>query len=589
MRVRTVKSAKGSISYAIIRDITKPDGKRSTQIIKTLGNHETLKKEHPDMEPMEYAKKVAQQLKEEEAKGKVTIVKEYDTEHLIDRDVQNGKDIGYLFLDKIFYDLKLDKVCQSLTKDSKTTFDLTEVLKTLISTRIMHPSSKRNSFNLSQAYLTLPQLDIQHIYRGLDLLAKSSNTIQEIVYKNSATIIQRDTHILYYDCTNFFFEIEEEDDFRKYGRSKENRPNPIVRMGLFMDGSGLPLAFSLFPGNENEQPTLKPLEKRIFRDFNLSDMVVCTDAGLSSAANRRFNDTRRRRYVTTQSLKKLRKPLREWALDKSGWKLAHTKPGDPHHGKVFHLDDVDLSDTTKTYYKNRWEPAELTSEEKKHHIQAFEERYVVTFSPKYKAYQETIRGRQVERADKKLKSREPLKNNHPNSPNRFIQRTSVTDHGELANDHYQINEKAIELEAQFDGFYCVATNLETTIEDIIGINQGRWEIEESFRLLKMEFKSRPVYLSTENRIKAHFLVCYLSLLVFRILEKRMASEHTISEIIQALKNMKITKLTEDAYIPHYTRTNVTDKLHEASGFRTDYQLLQKKYLKQLERNIKSGR
>lgn len=276
-------------------------------------------------------------------------------------------------------------------------------------------------------------------------------------------LVERETRILYYDCTNFFFEIEEEDDYRKYAKSKENRPNPIVQMDLFMDGSGLPLAYSMFPGNSNEQPSLKPLEKRIIRDFNLSDLVVCTDAGLSSNANRR--------YVTTQSLKKFRKPLKDWALDKAEWKLAHTQPGDPDHLKTFNLDEINLDDRTKTYYKERWEPAERTAEEKKHQVRPLEERYIVTFSPKYKAYQATIRERQIDRALKKLAQKEPLKTTKPHSPNRFIKRCSATAEGELAKDHYTLDQSVIDKEAQYDGFYCVATNLETEVEDIIAVNQ----------------------------------------------------------------------------------------------------------------------
>lgn len=586
MRVKTVKSAKGSISYSIIQDITKPDGKRSTEIVKNLGNHETLKQLHPEMEPMDYAKQVARELTEAEAKGKVTIIKEFDSERLIEQDHQHGYDIGYLFIDKLFYALKLDRICAQIAQQSRITFDLGQVLKTLVSTRILYPSSKRHSLQLSQSYLTPPSLELQHIYRGLDLLAEHSERIQEAVYKNSATLVERDTRVLYYDCTNFFFEIEEEDDFRKYGKSKEHRPNPIVQMGLFMDGSGLPLAYSMFPGNNNEQPSLKPLEKRVIRDFNLSDLVVCTDAGLSSSVNRRFNNTHHRRYVTTQSLKKFRKPLKEWALDTTGWKLAHTQPGDPDYHKTFNLDEIDFDERTKTYYKERWEPMERTAEEKKQNVRPLEERYIVTFSPKYKAYQATIRERQIDRALKKLAQKEPLKTTNPHSPDRFIKRSSATSEGELAKDHYVLDQSVIDKEAQYDGFYCVATNLETDVEDIIAVNQRRWEIEESFKIMKTEFKSRPIYLSKENRIKAHFLTCFLSLLIFRMLEQRMQSQHTICEIIQTLRSMKLTKLTEDAYLPHYTRTNVTDSIHQASGFRTDYQLLTKKKLKTIEKNIR---
>lgn len=589
MRVKTVTSANGSISYSIIKDITRPDGKRSTKIVENLGNDTYLKEKYPHLDPMAYAKKRAQELKDEEDKGKITFVKRYDSAQPLPLEQLNGSNIGYLFLDKIFYDLKLDRLCQRISKETNVTFDLIQIMKTLISTRILFPSSKRSSLKLSQDYLIPPKIELQHIYRGLDLLAEHSDTIQAFAYKQSDAIIERDTSVLYYDCTNFYFEIEEEDDLRKYGKSKEHRPNPIVQMGMFMDGSGIPLAFSIFPGNENEQPSLKPIEKRVMKDFDVRDVIVCTDAGLSSLANRRFNNTTHRKYITTQSLKKFRQPLREWALSPSGWKIAGLKPGNKHYNKTYHLDDIDLDDLSITYYKERWEPRELTKEEKQMNCTSLEERYVVTFSPKYKAYQASIRERQINRALTKLNQKDPLKNRNLNSPDRFIHRVAVTENGEKAKDHYRLNEDVIAQEAKYDGYYCIATNLETSIEEIVRLNQQRWEIEENFRILKTDFKSRPVYLSRANRIQAHFLICFLSLLIYRILEKRMGGNYTIGDITKTLKQMSMTKLTEDYYIPHYTRTLLTDAIHEASGFRTDYELLDKKEFKKIEKKIKSGK
>lgn len=587
MRVKTVKSRHGSISYSIIRDIKKPDGTRSTEVVVNLGNHTQLQEKCPDMDPMDYARQIAKEMTEAEKKGQVTLVQKYDMTRLTSLNQHNGHDIGYFFLDQLFYQLKLDKVCDNIKKQTKVTFDLTEILKTLISTRILYPSSKRSSHALSQHYFTPPQMELHHVYRALDVLAEQSEAIQTAVYKQSCELVERNTHVLYYDCTNFFFEIEEEDDFRRYGRSKEHRPNPIVQMGLFLDGSGLPLAFTIFPGNQNEQPSLKPLEKRIIKDFQLSNLVICTDAGLSSAANRRFNTTKTRRFVTTQSIKKMKKSLKDWALDRSGWKLAHLSPNHPDYGKEFHLDEIDQMDASKMYYKERWELAEITKEERALHIKPFEERYVVTYSAKYQTYQETIRHRQVERATRKIHQRDPLKTRHPQSPSRFIKRTSVTKQGEQATDYYSINESVIEEEARYDGFYCIATNLEGPVEDILSINHQRFDIEKAFSELKGEFKSRPVYLSREERIQAHFLVCFLALTIFRILQHQLASHESIETIIRTLREMKVTRLDHAHFIPHYTRTLMTDKLHEHAGFRTDYELIPKKALKKIEKNIRN--
>ncbi|MBS4457057.1 IS1634 family transposase [Tuanshanicoccus lijuaniae] len=604
MRVRTVKSSNGSIYYAVIRDIKKENGKRSTQIVENLGSHKKLLQEHPEMDPMDYAKQVARELTEKENEGKITFIHQYDTKRLIKLGESNGFDVGQLFLDKIFYELKLDKLCKTLKGSSKISFDLTAILKMLISTRILYPGSKRSSLTLAKNYLTPPDIDLHQIYRGLDLLSKNMEKIQQHAYLASKEVVKRDTQVLFYDCTNYFFEIEEEDNFRKYGVSKEHRPNPIIQMGLFMDGSGMPLAFSLFEGNKNEINSLKPIEKQIIKDFELSDLIVCTDAGLSSFANKRFNSLQNRHYITTHSIKKMKRDLAEWALSPEGWKIfdgdSTTKKKDK---MLYHLDDVNrqiqayrdgktspegLRLMNATFYKESWERRELSPEEKQHHLKPFEERYIVTYSPKYQQYQANIRERQINRALKKLEQTDPMKNTNPHSPNRFVKTEYVTENGEVVKLIYRINQEAIDKEAQYDGFYCVATNLESSIESIVGINKQRWEIEECFRILKTEFKSRPVYLSRENRIRAHFLTCFLSLLVYRILEQRM-KDYTVSEIIQTLRGMRIAKIAEEAFVPQYTRTEITDKLHEISGFRTDYEFIEKKSLKKIERQIKSGK
>jgi transposase len=385
-----------------------------------------------------------------------------------------------------------------------------------------------------------------------------------MLYKNSEKVCKRDTHILYYDCTNFFFETtceDEPDNLRQYGVSKEHRPNPIVGMGLFMDAKGIPLAFDIYPGNKNEQLTMCPIEERIKKDFGKSEFIAVTDAGLSSRANKRFNSEGGRAYITTQSLKKLSKDLQEWALAKDGWRLARSK-------KTYTIDEIEddfVKNYNRIFYKERMIKADGKD--------ALEEKLIVTFSLKYREYCANIRDKQVRRAEKKLeRGISTVNRKSQNDPARFIECRSITGDGEVAtNTVAHINEDKVAKEAVFDGFYAVSTSLvdEGSVSEILKINKNRWEIEECFRIMKTEFEARPVYLSRQERIKAHFLVCFIALLVYRILEQKLGYKYTCDQILNALKSMQLAEFKGFGYACIYNPTEITDAMHEVCGFRTD--------------------
>ena len=572
MRIKVSRS-KNSESYYVIKDIYK-NNKRTTKVVEALGNRQEILEKHPGVDPLEWAKNYAKQLKEEEKQKNAKIIAKYDPNKIISKGKQLSFNIGYLFLQSIYHELKIDKICKAISKRYEFSFDLHTILSRLIYMRVLHPTSKKGTFESAQDLLEPHRVKPQHIYRALDVLAGESDYIEEMVYKNSLDVVERNTSVLYYDCTNFYFEIEEAEGLKQYGMSKENRPNPIVQMGLFMDGSGLPLAFVIHAGNQNEQPTLKPLEKRIMKDFKLSKFIVCTDAGLSSHENRLYNSMGNRAYVTTQSIKKLKKHLKEWALDPEGWSLFGNSDGGARRQKKINLHDIHADDK-RTYYKERWI-----------NENGLEQRFIVTFSPKHKRYQQAIRERQIDRAIKKIERSERLKKG-PNDLARFIQSTHVTSEGEIAKKtQHTLNDKQIEKESMYDGFYGVCTNLESTVDEIIQINQQRWEIEETFRILKSEMRSRPVYVRNDNRVKAHFLTCFLSLLVYRILEKKLDESFTCPEIIQTLRKMNVMEYPGEGYIPTYTRTDVTDELHKVFGFRTDTEIVEQKRMKKIIKQTK---
>lgn len=572
----SISKSKNAILFYIIES-TYIGKKHSTRIVEKLGTLDEVKIKASGEDPYKWAKNYAIELTRQDKENKRNIVKYYSQSKLIDKDINQSFNAGYLFLQKIYYSLGINNICNEIKDKYQFHYDLNNILSNLIYSRIIYPSSKLKALEVSKNFLEQPTFSYNDILRSLEVLAKESDFIQSELYKNSLKYSKRNDKVLFYDCTNYYFEIEEEDNFRKYGKSKEHRPNPIISMGLFLDGDGIPLTFDTFEGSKNEQITLKPLEEKIINNFNNPMFVVCTDAGLSSTANRKFNNKCNRKFVTTQSLKKLKQFLKDWSLDLSkGWHLSGSD-------KTFDIsklrDNADLVNKyyDKVFYKERWIKED-----------GIEQRLIITFSPKFQEYQRHIREKQISRAINIIENNpKKIKSNNENDPKRFIEVISTTKDGEVAeSSSYILNQEKINDEAKYDGLYAVCTNLEDSVEEIIKINKRRWEIEESFRIMKSEFKARPVYLSREDRIKAHFLTCFLSLVIFRYLEKKLDEKYTVSKIIDTLKNYELNLVRND-YIPTYTRTDITDLLHEEFKFRTDFEIISEKNLKKICKQTKS--
>lgn len=568
MRLKITKS-KNAASLYVIKDVIR-NGKRTTKIVEKLGTLEELKKKFKNEDPIEWSKKYIKNLNDQEKINTRKIIIEKSQNKLIEREKQTLYNCGYLFLEKIYYELKLNNICKEISQKYQFKFDLNSILSNLIYTRIIEPSSKLSSFEAAKKFIEQPNYELHDIYRALEVISKETEFIEAEVYKNSLSVVNRNTKILYYDCTNYFFEIEQAEGLKQYGLSKENRPNPITQMGLFMDGDGFPLAFNINSGNTNEQTTLKPLEKQIIKDFELSKFIVCTDAGLASNENRKFNNIQNRSYIVTQSLKKIKGYLKDWALSPENWHTINSN-------KKINLNNVDKSgENEEIYYKERWI-----------NENGLEQRLIVSYSPKYAEYQRSVRNRQIERAQNLINNPTKISKNRQDDPKRFIKSASVTNDGEIASKKViSLNTTAIEKEEEFDGFYAVCTTLEDDISEIIKINKRRWEIEESFRILKTDFKARPVYLKRDDRIKAHFTTCFLSLLIYRILEHKLDEKYTNEKIISTLREMNLAYEFEEGYIPLYTRNDITDELHGKYEFRTDYEITTENKMKKILKNIK---
>lgn len=568
-----ITKSKNAESFYIAKSYVKANGSTSSAIVRKLGTLNQLIVEHGPTrdDVLAWAKnevklETERYKKEKEAK---TVLIPFHADRQLDYDKQTFYRGGYLFLQSIYYGFQMNKTCRKLKAKYKFKYDINAILSDLIYARVLEPASKRSSFKTASEFMEKPAYELHDVYRALDVLGNECDFIQSEVYKNSHFIGKRNDQVLYCDCTNYYFEIEQEDGDKKYGKSKEHRPNPIIQMGLFMDGDGIPLAFSLFPGNTNEQKSLKPLEQKVIGDFGCQKFIYCSDAGLASEDIRTYNHLGERAFIVTQSIKKLPAEDKTWALNKSGFKrVADDMPVD-----ITALPD----DDTSLYYKEEpYTPKKL------------HQRLIITYSPKYARYQKAIREKQVERAEKMIASGNTKKQRkNPNDPGRFIGTIAATEDGEAAKVHTFLDENKIAGEAMYDGLYAVCTDLlDDDVSGILKVSEGRWQIEECFRIMKTDFSARPVYLQDGNRIKAHFLICFLALLSYRALEKELDYQYTCEEILDTLRGMNFAGIQEQGFVPLYKRLKITDDLHEACGFRTDYQFITKSQMKTIQKKSK---
>ena len=586
-----VSKSKNSATYYIQKSFRNENGKNSARIVERLGTMKELIARFGEEDPLGRARKYVAELTAEENESKRKVMVEYNPAALIKKNTRRSYNGGYLFLQKVYHELGLDKICRKIEKTHRNKFDLDAILQMLLYTRVLYPGSKRSSLEDAKRFIDQPECDIHQVYRALSLLAKESDAIQADVYKRSLKLGRRNSSVIYYDCTNYYFESEEESGLRQYGHSKESRPNPIVQMGLFTDKDGIPLAFCINPGNTAETTTLKPLEDKLREKFGISKVVVCTDGGLASYENRLNDHVGERAFITVQSLKKLEKSLQDWALETKGWRLVNFngKNGPELSDEEYDLTGLDPGAyADELFCRERWIKTKLskTGEE-------LEQRLIVTFSFKYRDYLRHVREKQIARAESIIKSGAAGKlGKGQNDPKRFITSESCTACGELA-EHvsYTLNQEMIDQEARFDGFYGICTDLDDNAPEIIRMNGGRWIIEDCFRITKTDFEARPVFLQRDDRIRAHFLTCFLALILYKYLARKVnrgGKHFTPDDIIGTLQDMNFLSIPGEGYIPTYTRTDLTNNLHGSAGFRTDTQIVTKKAMRSIIAQTKTA-
>lgn len=601
MRLKSSKS-KGSESFSIIGDFVDPvSKKRSTYVVEALGNLSFwMEKLNTDSRDVVVAH-LKQLIKERNAKtkeelGDITLSLSQTKE--IPAGQERCFNIGYSFLMNILYSLGLKTICSEISSRYQFKYNLEKILCHEVCSRIISPGSKKADFENKAHLFNSPDFDLQHLYRSLPVLAKERYTIESSLYSALSKSFGVNKKVLFFDCTNFYFEIEEEDTdgLRKYGKSKEHRPNPIVQYGLFMDGSGIPLCDICFEGNKNEQESLRSLEKIIDSDFGGGQFIVCADAGLNGWANKIYNDKKdNRAYIVTQPVRKLNKTLKEWAVDPQGWHLPECP------GVQFDIRNLKGSETVNingtaiptdklVFYKDRWTKTKKKDPETGNSYE-LEEHLIVSFSTKYQKYQKRIRDAKIERAESLLKNPGRITTKDERNPRYFIKQITVTENGEVADDtEYSIDEEKVAELEKYDGFYAVCTDLEDKcIDEILKINRNRWESEESFEIMKSNLKTRPMYVTREEAIKGHLLICFMALQVYRILEHLLESRYTIEPTINTLRKLNVTYLGGTTYVPAFKKTPLVEDLQNLFGYSISYEALTEKYLKQILRKSKPSK
>lgn len=501
------------------------------------------------------------------------------------------RNIGYFFLQDLMKGLRLKDFFHQKTEGRKITFDCYTISRFLAYARILDPLSKHATWHKLDTYYEQPDFDYQHILRFMDLLEEHYNDYLAWLFKQSNTIVQRDTSVLYYDCTNFYFESEQPDEdivdevtgeifkgMRQYGFCKEHRPNPIVEMGLFMDSRGIPITMCLHPGNTREQLTAIPLEKEVMKMLPDAKFIYCADAGLGSYNIRKFNSMGGRAFIVTQSIKKMSDVLKEAVFNDYDYRLLSTDgPVTINAMKNFdRFDDKNLGLYNDFAYKvveadksldlGLYEDVTLkngrTVKRKARGI--LKQRIIITFSRKVMEYQRAVRSRQIERAKKLLGLKDPEEiKKGPNDVKRFLKRTAKTTSGEDVVVEYILDEDKIAKEEKYDGYYAVATNLLDPAKDILAVSNKRYQIEECFRIMKTNFDGRPVNHRLRERIRAHFLICYTALLVYRLLEAQLDEQGThvtTDNLITTLKNMNVANVHDIEYMALYNGSKTLDAL-----------------------------
>lgn len=617
MKLYYDKRAKDPIYY--IQHGFRHGKKTTTRNVARIGKHSELLKATDD--PLAYAKEQVAKANDEMKNRKVTMEVTIDFDEKIKSSSDlvsssNQLNIGYFFLQKIYHDLAIDSFFAEVTADTKITYNANLVNRFLTYARILEPDSKLGTYDHLHRYYEQPAFEYVHILRTMDILEQNYDEYISHLFNYSNRIVPRDTAVCYFDCTNYYFEIECDDDnyvdevtgevtkgLRKYGPSKDHKPNPLVEMGLFMDRHGIPISMCINSGSDNEQTCALPLEQKLAQMLNGKKFIYCADAGLGSYNIRKFNSMGGRAFIVTQSIKKLSKVLKEAVFNDYDYRLLSTdQPVTIERLKSFDKKDKEnlplyLDKAYKIIEADKALDLGLYEEKKSKNGRIrkvkskalLKQKVIVTFSRKVMEYQRHIRNKQIERAKHLLKNLDPdTYKKGPHDVTRFIKRVSSTKGGEKVKDTYVINQSIIDEEEKYDGYYAIATNLDDDASSIVEISSKRHQIEDCFRVMKTNFSVRPIHHQNRERIIAHFLICYTALLIYRLLEVKLdtyGTHFTIDNVIETLKNMEVSNVQDMYYQSTYRGSQICTALNAVFGLALDRKYYQPKELNKKIRRI----
>ena len=587
--------------------------KTTTKNVARIGKHSELLKITDD--PLAYAKEQVKKYNEEyKNKNCVSLEIKVDFAEKIKATGDTAShstllNIGYFFLQQFYHDLKIDSFFESITADRKNGFDPNLINRFLTYSRILYPDSKLGTHQNLCRFYEQPVFDYVHILRTMDILQEHYDEYIAHLFETSCQLVKRDTSVCFYDCSNYYFEVETDDEdyvdavtgetikeLRKYGPCKEHRPNPIVEMGLFMDRDGIPLSMCITSGSDNEQTTAIPLEKQLTKMFKGKKFIYCADAGLGSLNIRNFNSMGGRAFIVTQSIKKLSDTLQQAVFSDTDYHLLSSdepatikdmKEFDQHdpqnwdlyNDRIYKIIPADKAFDLGLYEEKTGKNGSVRKVKSKAVVP---QKIIVSFSRKMMEYQRYIRNRQIERAKKLLKNLDPeTYKKGPHDVTRFIKRTSSTKSGEKITDQYTIDPSVIEEEEKYDGFYAVATNLDDSAKDILEVSTNRYKIEDCFRMMKTNFSARPVFHQKRERIMAHFMICYTALLIYRLMEKKLdlhGTHYTADTLIETMKSMDVANIEDMCYMSTYTSSEACTALNAITGLGLDKKYYQPKEL-----------
>ena len=591
--------------------------KTTTKNVARIGKHSELLKITDD--PLAYAKEQVKKYNEEyKNKNCVSLEIKVDFAEKIKATGDTAShstllNIGYFFLQQFYHDLKIDSFFESVTADRKNEFDPNLINRFLTYSRILYPDSKLGTHQNLCRFYEQPVFDYVHILRTMDILQEHYDEYIAHLFETSCQLVKRDTSVCFYDCSNYYFEVETDDEdyvdavtgetikeLRKYGPCKEHRPNPIVEMGLFMDRDGIPLSMCITSGSDNEQTTAIPLEKQLTKMFKGKKFIYCADAGLGSLNIRNFNSMGGRAFIVTQSIKKLSDTLQQAVFSDTDYHLLSSdepatikdmKEFDQHdpqnwdlyNDRIYKIIPADKAFDLGLYEEKTGKNGSVRKVKSKAVVP---QKIIVSFSRKMMEYQRYIRNRQIERAKKLLKNLDPeTYKKEPHDVIRFIKRTSSTKSGEKITDQYTIDQSVIEEEEKYDGFYAVATNLDDSAKDILEVSTNRYKIEDCFRMMKTNFSARPVFHQKRERIIAHFMICYTALLIYRLMEKKLdlhGTHYTVDTLIETMKSMDVANIEDMCYMSTYTSSEACTALNAITGLGLDKKYYQPKELNNFE-------